>query len=213
MQRFYNRRTAAGRMSEGCVKPPQSYSRVLRRRAAFHPIFQVLISQCSLLVGGLGERGSVRVGNPALVRPGAVLGDDQPEQAKRSLPRHVLALEQHGAEQGLRPMLALVGGEPQPARRLDGVLAVCLCRGGRGGRDCTAPRDRRNRTRHSGTSRARHCRVGAMTCRECHRDDTVRASRRHWPQKRACGVPDAVVGLRMVGEAAEILEGAGLVSA
>src|SRR5262245_54778836 len=80
------------------------------------------MSQCSLGFAGLRERRGIGVRNPGLVWAGGILGDDQPEQAERSLARYLLALEQQAAEQRLRAMVALVGGQPQPARRLDGVL-------------------------------------------------------------------------------------------
>src|SRR5262249_34313406 len=90
--------------------------------AVFQPIFQILARHCSLAFIGLGERVRVHVGNPGFIRPGGVLGDDEPEQPERGLAGHVLALEQHAAEQSLRPVIALVGRQPQPPRRLDGVL-------------------------------------------------------------------------------------------
>src|SRR5215831_4939028 len=90
--------------------------------AVLQPIFQVLARHCSLAFIGLGERVRIHVGNPGFIRPGGVLGDDEPEQPERGLAGHVLALEQHAAEQSLRPVIALVGRQPQPPRRLDGVL-------------------------------------------------------------------------------------------
>src|SRR6516164_7589533 len=82
--------------------------------AVFQPIFQVLARHCSLAFIGLGERVRVHVGNPGLIRPGGVLGDDEPEQPERGLAGDVLALEKHAAEQSLRPVIALVGRQPQP---------------------------------------------------------------------------------------------------
>ena len=87
--------------------------------------------------------------------PAAVLGDDQPEQPERSLARHLLAVEQHAAEQRLRTMIALVGGEPQPARRLDRILGRALPSQKESAEIVLRLRDRRNRRRRSGTFRAR----------------------------------------------------------
>ena len=84
------------------------------------------MSQGPLAVAGLRERAAIHLGDPILVRTGAVLGDDEPEQPERGLARNVLALEQHAAEQGLRPVIALVGRESQPTRGLDGVLRRAL---------------------------------------------------------------------------------------
>jgi len=65
----------------------------------------------------------------ALIRPGGVLGDDEPEQPERGLAQTLLALEQHAAEQSLRPVIALVGRQLQPPRRLDDILRRAFSRG------------------------------------------------------------------------------------
>src|SRR6266403_1600799 len=65
-------------------------------------------------------RSRARVGlrDPGLMRRRTVLREGQPKQAKRCLPRHAIALEQHGTEQSLRLRLAFSCRQPQPLRRL-----------------------------------------------------------------------------------------------
>src|SRR6516225_9343082 len=55
--------------------------------------------------------------DPSVLWAGRIAREREPHQAARGLTRYELALEQHVAEQRLRLILALVGGEAEPARR------------------------------------------------------------------------------------------------
>src|SRR6266540_4992380 len=94
--------------------------------AVFQPVFQVLAGRGTLAVAGLGKRAGIHLSNPRLVRAGGVLRYDEPKQPERSLAGNLFALEQHAAEQRLRPVIAFIGGQAQPARRLDRVLGCAF---------------------------------------------------------------------------------------
>src|SRR6476661_7702384 len=96
--------------------------------AALHPLLQHLEAHGAVVVGRLGEGAVVAFLDPGLFGTGAVTRQRQPHQAARGLPRQLVAVEQHLAEQRLRLVLALLGGEPEPAR----AIAEILARGVRG---------------------------------------------------------------------------------
>src|SRR6516225_10690878 len=93
-----------------------------RLLAPFEPILQVLMRKRAVALVRLGERTRIHVRDPAFVRTGTILRQNEPEQAAASLPWHFIPLEQHSTQQGLGPVVALLGGKAQPACRLDGVL-------------------------------------------------------------------------------------------
>src|SRR5258708_31566772 len=93
---------------------------------SLQPALEIFVSHAALAIGGLRERVGIGLGDPGLVRPCPVLGERQPEQAERGLPRQVVALEQHGAEQGLRLVLSLLRRQPQPLRRLARVARTAV---------------------------------------------------------------------------------------
>src|SRR4051794_34764045 len=86
--------------------------------AALHPLLQHLEAHGAAAVGGLGEGAAVGFPEPALISAGAVTRQRQLHQAARGLPRQAVAVEQHLAEQRLRLVLALLGGEAEPARAI-----------------------------------------------------------------------------------------------
>jgi hypothetical protein len=75
-----------------------------------------------VVLGGLSKRARIQVGDPAFIETSAILGHDQPEQAERCLARNLIPLEQHLAEQRLRPVIPFVGCKIEPACRVNGVL-------------------------------------------------------------------------------------------
>src|SRR3954447_13260691 len=77
-------------------------------RALFQPIFQIFMRESAVVLVRLCECAAVHVGDPSLVRTSAVLGDDEPEETARSMPRNLIAFEQHVTQQGLRPVVTLV---------------------------------------------------------------------------------------------------------
>src|SRR6218665_3238196 len=72
-----------------------------------------------LALVGAGKRGGVveEIVDPALVgrADGAARGDGEPHQALDLVGRDTLAVEQHRAELGLCPGMALAGREVEPA--------------------------------------------------------------------------------------------------
>src|SRR5258708_3001448 len=90
--------------------------------AALHPVLEHLQPHGAVVVGGFGDRPVVAFLDPDLIRRGAVAGKGQPHQPARGLTRQPVAVEQHLAEHGLRLMLALLGGEPEPARAVAEIV-------------------------------------------------------------------------------------------
>src|SRR6266481_7859859 len=83
--------------------------------AALHPVLEHLQRHRPVFVGCLGDRLAVALLDPGLVRRGAIARQRQPHQPAGGLTRQLLAVEQHLTEQGLRLMLALLGGKTEPA--------------------------------------------------------------------------------------------------
>src|SRR5450759_3430286 len=86
--------------------------------AALHPVLEHLQGHRAVILGRLGDRLVVAFLDPGLVRRGAVPRQRQPHQPTGGLARQLVAIEQHLAEQGLGLMLALLGGEAEPARAI-----------------------------------------------------------------------------------------------
>src|SRR5262245_46320585 len=94
--------------------------------AALDPALEIDQRQRALVVARLLERRVIELGDPGFLGGGAVARQRQPHQPARHLTRDVFAAKQHAAERGLRLMLALVGGEAEPARRLAGIVRRAL---------------------------------------------------------------------------------------
>src|SRR5262249_38403591 len=72
------------------------------------PVAQIDRSQCALVFVRLSHGAVVELRDPGLIGTRIVLGERKPHQSARSLPRHVIAFEQHGAEHRLRFTLAFL---------------------------------------------------------------------------------------------------------
>ena len=85
---------------------------------------------------------------------------------------------------------------------------ACLCRRrprpGTAGPDYTARRDRRNKTRRTGTSRGPVAHWASHRCRGCHRDNRSRAPRTRW--KRSGNSTNRIFVSMLVGDPREVLE-------
>ena len=136
------------------------------------------------------HRGLAQLGDPRLLGARPVAGDGEPHQADARWRDAVLAVEQHAAEQRLRLVVALVGGEHEPRHRALADRARRRCRRDRARRADTAPRDRRNRTRHGRTSGARAPGSASPPCWGCRRDNSGRARRRRWRRSAPAASPD-----------------------
>src|ERR1700737_927423 len=90
--------------------------------AALHPVLEHLQRHRTVVLGRLRDSLVVAFLDPGFVRRGAVTRQRQPHQPAGGLTRQLVAVEQHLAEQGLRLMLALLGGKAEPARTIAGIL-------------------------------------------------------------------------------------------
>src|ERR1700737_5583714 len=89
---------------------------------ALHPVLEHLQCHRAVVLGRLCDRLVVAFLDPGLVRRGAVARQGQPHQSAGGLTRQLVAVEQHLAEQGLRLVLALLRGKPEPARAIAEII-------------------------------------------------------------------------------------------
>src|ERR1700721_3019447 len=99
-----------------------SRRRKLSVLAAGHPVLEHLQAHRPVIVGRLGERLVVAFLDPGFVRSSIRERQGQPHQATSGLTRQLVAVEQHLTEQGLRLMLALLGGKAEPARAITEII-------------------------------------------------------------------------------------------
>src|SRR5690349_10850226 len=107
---------------DGRDKP--GHDKKLRVKKAFvwllppclQPAAEIDGGQCAFVLARLLHGAVIELRDPGLVAARAVLRERKPHQAAGRLARHVIALEQHGAEHGLRLALAFLSREPEPAR-------------------------------------------------------------------------------------------------
>src|SRR6266849_9294844 len=90
--------------------------------AALHPVLEHLQRHRAVILGRLGDCPVVAFLDPDFVRRRAVPRQGQPHQPAGSLTRQLVAVEQHLTEQGLRLMLALLGGKAEPARAIAEII-------------------------------------------------------------------------------------------
>src|SRR6266849_744053 len=111
--------TSAAGKSRPTMCPPgsnlicedQDYSRrPLSAAGLLDPLLHMDQRHRTLGLARLLQSGGVKVRNPGLLRSSCVPCENQPHQASRSVARHGLAPEQHGAEHRLSLVLALGGG-------------------------------------------------------------------------------------------------------
>src|SRR5262245_14610742 len=86
--------------------------------AALEPTFQINQRHRPFVVVGAAEGVVVKRLDPTIFATGTVAAERQPHQAACGLPGHVLALEEHVAQNRLGAAIALGRGELKPACRL-----------------------------------------------------------------------------------------------
>src|SRR5258707_15541586 len=89
--------------------------------AAADPALEQDQRQGAFVVAGLLYRGLAQFGDPRFLGARSVAGDGEPHQARGALAHAMLAVEQDAAEDRLRLVVALVGGEDEPRHRALGI--------------------------------------------------------------------------------------------